>query len=205
MRNIVPSAIQLPQTDLDEIFHRWCHDQGIQNPRGKYFSMFSRLLRQQIQTTFPSTLMQTSTFSFGGADGGGGVILADAQGEDVDEIREKVGPVSSVSPFSLAQYFRALHSRIIGRCPEAVVCEEPTDNGVALFVEERAWDNVVNRVQRKEYLSRNITDIRHFDLRRWNMAQERLHARVDLWSVLNAGSWTEQKPVELLASEEVAA
>lgn len=200
MRISAPDAIQLPQADLDEAFKRWCHEQGVHNPRGENFSVFSELLRQQIQRLCPDTLMQTAALTFGGADGGGGAMLTGVQGEDVGRIKEQVGNITRVSPFSWAEYFHVLHRRITDHCPQAVVCEEPTDKGVALFVEDMVWDNIVNRVQQRDFLRRNVADVRRFDEGRWRMAQERLHANLSLWSVLHGGPIEETKPSNELAS-----
>lgn len=113
-------------------------------------------------------------------------MLTGAQGEDVGLIQERAGNVTHVFPFSWSEYFRVLHNRVTDGHPEAVVCEEPTEQGVVLFVENRIWDEIVNRVKQRRFLKRNVAYIRHFDTRRWNMAQERMHADPDLWFVLNS-------------------
>jgi hypothetical protein len=188
-------ALVLPQADFQiqprrsqktihsaqEHYLHWCQLHGLE-PTGELFTHFIQVVRIALNRQFDGTLLEAKPFSFGGADGGGGIVV-EAQGEDTQQIVDATGDlVSSVRGFSLERYFDILHEQVVEPFPGAIVAEEPEDGHPPhLFVQGEFVDRIKTRIEQRLHLRRNVADIHPLDSRRFHDLEERRHENVPHW------------------------
>jgi hypothetical protein len=164
-----------------EHYIRWCQLHDLK-PTGELYSYFIHEVRLALNRQFAGTLLEAKPFSFGGADGGGGIVV-EAQGEDTRQIADATGDlISSVQSFSMENFFDTLHDRVVEPFPGAIVGEEPEDGHPPhLLVQGEFVDRVKARIEQRPHLRRNVEDIHPLDARRFRDLAERRNEHVPHW------------------------
>ncbi len=164
-----------------EHYMRWCQLHDLK-PTGELYSHFVHIVRLALNRQFEGTLLEAKPFSFGGADGGGGIVV-EAQGEDAPRIADATSDlVSSVQRFSMEKFLDTLHDRVVEPFPGAIIGEEPEDGHPPhLLVQGEFIDRVKARIEQRPHLRRNVEDIHPLDSRRFHDLQERREEHLPHW------------------------
>jgi hypothetical protein len=150
------------QLDLHHHYREWCEERRLDARDGNIFTLFVNDVLRRTQQACPESLVDMHTMSFGGADGGGGIIVNKVQGEFAERAHSAVGNISVVTAMSRNEYAGGvrghLYTGLIRRVPETmasdvIVDAEPIDGQPTVaFTPKPFVDAATQYVQSKPYM-----------------------------------------------------
>ncbi|MDP6561381.1 MAG: hypothetical protein QF793_00475 [Candidatus Peribacteraceae bacterium] len=112
-------------------------------------------------------MLTSNVITFGGGDGGGGVMRQVVQGEVFSQAAEFSRGRYEVEAFSITNYFGELVRRISKLSPQAILIAEPDERGTIVHTQGDVRGVVKRIVEARKYLSSGVSRVVEFSKREY--------------------------------------